>query len=201
MIKFGIRARLKKLPEIIDTLRGPDGSAIPPHAKAGMLREHARLQLVEEQIAEIEAETLETLTNSPEACKKVGKLNSLRGIGMYTAATLYYEFFWRKFNNRREIGALAGMVSVPWRSDNIKREQGISKAGNGRVRTLMVQAAWNWLRFQPQSQLSQWFCQRYGPGTKRSRKAGIVALARKLLISLWRFLSTDVPPPLARLSS
>lgn len=200
LIKFGIQTRMRDLPKRLEDLRGPDGSGIPPHARAQIVREHARLQLIIQQIKEIEEEMCETISSSKEACKKVGTLSSLRSIGFVTAATLYYEFFWRKFNNRREVGSLAGMVSAPWRSDGINREQGITKAGNHRVRTLMVQLAWNWLRFQPESELARWYHKRYGPHSKRSRKAGIVALARRLLIQLWRFTESNVPPAQAQLS-
>jgi transposase len=201
LIKFGIRSSLRDLPKHLGDLRGPDGSAIAQHAQAVILREYTRFKLVKEQIGEIETDSIAAINSSPEACRKVGTLSSLRGIGLYSAQVLYYEFFWRKFNNRREVGALAGMVSVPWLSDKIDREQGISKAGNHRVRTLMVQLAWSWLRFQPQSRLAQWFNERYGPHSRRSRKVGIVAVARKLLIQLWRFVETRVPPELAQLSA
>ena len=106
------------------------------------------------------------------------------------------EFFgWRQFRNRREVGSLAGLTPMPYQSgESVNREQGISKAGNRRIRTMAIEIAWAWLRFQPQSQLSVWFQERYGPGNRRSRRVGIVALARKLLIALWRYLDQGVIP-------
>jgi hypothetical protein len=100
-----------------------------------------------------------------------------------------------QFRNRREVGSLAGLTPMPYQSgESVNREQGISKAGNRRVRTMAIEIAWGWLRFQPQSQLSLWFQERYGPGNRRSRRVGIVALARKLLIALWRYLEQGVIP-------
>ena len=102
---------------------------------------------------------------------------------------------WRNFKNRRELGALSGLTPTPYDSGGSQREQGISKAGNKRIRTLAVEMAWVWLRFQPQSELSQWFNEKYAQGGKRIRKVGIVALARKLLIQLWRYVEEGVVPP------
>jgi transposase len=104
-------------------------------------------------------------------------------------------FGWRQFRNRREVASLAGLVPMPYQSGlSVKREQGISKAGNWRVRCMAIEIAWAWLRLQPHSRLSLWFQERYGPGSRRSRRVGIVALARKLLIALWRYLDGGVIP-------
>jgi transposase len=112
------------------------------------------------------------------------------------------EFFgWRQFQNRKEVGALAGLTPTPYNSGKSLREQGISKAGNQRVRALAVEIAWAWLRFQPQSKLSQWYMKRYANGGKRMRRIGIVAVARRLLIDLWRYLEYDKLPEGARLKS
>jgi transposase len=127
----------------------------------------------------------------------------LRAIGPISAWVFVQEFFgWRQFRNRREIGALAGLAPMPYRSgESLNREQGISKSGNVRLRTMAIEIAWSWLRYQPQSQLSLWFQERYGPGTRRSRRVGIVAVARKLLVALWRYLETGVIPEGAVLKS
>jgi transposase len=109
--------------------------------------------------------------------------------------TLSGELFgWRRFSNRREVGAAAGMVSTPYQSGSYAHEQGISKAGNRRVRAIAVEVAWAWLRFQPQSRLSQWYQARFAAGSSRMRRIGIVALARKLLIDIWRFVEFGVVP-------
>jgi transposase len=111
------------------------------------------------------------------------------------------EFFsWRAFRNRREIGALAGLTPTPFQSGDANHEQGISKAGNRHIRALAIEIAWCWLRFQPTSELSQWYQKRFGHGSSRVRRIGIVALARRLLIELWRYLETNQPPPGAVLS-
>jgi transposase len=105
------------------------------------------------------------------------------------------EFFgWRVFRNGKQVGSLAGLTGTPYASGDTMRDAGISKAGNPRVRAVMVELAWGWLRLQPQSQLSRWYLARFGPGGKRNRRVGIVALARKLLIALWRFLEQGVVP-------
>jgi transposase len=110
------------------------------------------------------------------------------------------EFFgWRAFRNRRELAALAGLVGTPYNSGESERDQGISKAGNRRVRAMIVEIAWLWLRFQPKSVLSQWYHRRFGGGGLRMRRIGIVALARKLLIALWRYLEQGVIPEGTRL--
>jgi transposase len=112
------------------------------------------------------------------------------------------EFFgWRQFQNRREVGGLAGLAPTPYDSGKSLREQGISKAGNQRIRALAVEIAWAWLRFQPQSKLSQWYMRRYANGGKRMRRIGIVAVARRLLVDLWRYLEYDKIPEGARLRS
>jgi len=112
------------------------------------------------------------------------------------------EFFaWRTFKNRREVGGLAGLTPTPYQSGESAREQGITKSGNRHVRWMITELAWSWLRYQPESALSCWFRERYGSGGKRLRRIGIVAVARKLLIALWRFLQTGVLPEGAELKA
>jgi transposase len=120
---------------------------------------------------------------------------SLNGIGANGAWLLVREFFgWRQIRNRRELASLAGLAPTPYDSGNSRHEQGISKAGNRLVRWMMVQLAWVWLRHQPNSELSKWYQRRFGQGKSRMRKVGIVALARKLLVALWKYLETGELP-------
>lgn len=191
--------RMKVGPDLLahlDRVRLWDGSPLPPALRARLEREWERKALVEEQIRQHRARCREALKQSEsESVEQVRRLMQLRGIGENGSWLLVHEFFaWRRFENRRQVGALAGLVPTPYRSGEIDREQGISKAGNRRVRSMMIELAWCWLRFQPDSDLSQWFERRYGSGTSRSRRVGIVALARKLLVALWRYLDRGVIP-------
>lgn len=180
-----------------------DGSALPVPLQERLKREWERLQLVEEQIRELKRQREEAVAAaSDESLKQIQQLAKLKGIGLTSAWLFVREFFgWRQFRNRREVAALAGLVPMPYQSGSTAHEQGISKAGNVRLRTMAIEIAWSWLRYQPTSQLSLWFQERYGPGSRRSRRVGIVALARKLLVSLWRFLETGVVPEGATLKT
>jgi len=132
----------------------------------------------------------------------VRQLRLLKGIGRVAAWVFVMEFFgWREFRNAKQVGALAGLTGTPYASGETNREQGISKAGNRRVRSLAVEIAWLWLRYQPDSALSRWFAERFGGTGKRHRRVGIVALARKLLVALWRYLETGVLPEGATLKA
>ena len=127
--------------------------------------------------------------------KAAAKLIRLKSLGVATAATLGYEFFgWRNFRNRRQVGACAGLTGTPYDSGGQRREQGISKAGNRRVRQMMVEQAWRWLHWQPNSELARWFRERFGTGGGRLRRVGIVALARKLLVAFWKYVAFDLVP-------
>ena len=126
---------------------------------------------------------------------KVAKLQTLRGVGLDSAWLIVMELFgWRTFSNRREVGASVGLVGTPYDSGEMEREQGISKAGNQRVRTRLIELSWLWLRYQPNSDLTKWFNQRYAGTGKRAKRVGIVAVARRLLIQLWHFVEHDVNP-------
>ncbi|HSX77287.1 MAG TPA: IS110 family transposase [Candidatus Saccharimonadia bacterium] len=184
------------LPEQLDALRLWDGSPLPPGLRQRVLRVYAHHQFLSEQIAEVEAERRAQLQDSSDASiDKVCQLMVLKGIGINGAWLLVMEFFgWRAFKNRREVGALAGFTPTPYQSGESAREQGITKSGNRHVRWMTTELAWSWLRFQPDSALSVWFRERFGSGGKRLRRIGIVAVARKLLIALWRFLETGVIP-------
>jgi transposase len=166
------------------------------HEAAELVRETARLKLVKEQLRALEAEQRELL-NSGQGVQ-ILRLARLCGIGAKSAWILFYEFFWRRFNNRREVGSCAGLTGTPYQSGESCREQGISKAGNKRVRRLMVELAWGWLRYQPQSALSVWFSNRFAGAGVRLRRIGIVALARRLLIAIWHYLEHGVVPQGAR---
>ena len=187
---------LTKLPEQLEALRLWDGSPIPPGLRRRVLRVYAHHTFLSEQIAEVEAERRAQLHASTDArIDQVRQLMLLKGIGINGAWLLVMEFFgWRAFKNRREVGGLAGFTPTPYQSGASAREQGITKSGNRHVRWMTTELAWSWLRFQPDSALSCWFRQRFGSGGKRLRRIGIVAVARKLLIALWRFLETGVFP-------
>lgn len=176
------------------------GTPLPPGILAELEREQRRLDEVQEQISEVERERRERLKAPTHPMHKVAEvLMLLRGIGVESACTLSFELFgWRDFENRRQVASAAGLVPTPYNSGSSEREQGISKAGNRRVRALMVELAWMWLRLQPGSASSQWFQRRFANG-KRSRRIGIVGLARRLLVELWRFATMGVIPEGAEL--
>jgi transposase len=193
----GVRlTSLSKLPEQLDALRLWDGSPIPSGLRRRVLRVYAHHEFLSQQIAELEAERRTLLQSSQDASiEKVRQLMSLRGIGINGAWLLVMEFFgWRDCKNRREVGGLAGLTPTPYQSGESAREQGITKSGNRHIRWMTTELAWSWLRYQPGSALSCWFRERFGGGGKRLRRIGIVAVARKLLIALWRFLETGVLP-------
>jgi transposase len=173
-----------------------DGSPLPEHLVGRLEREYQRLEIVRQQILQLEAERREALkTSTDENVEKVREMKRLRGIGIESSWLFVMEFFgWREFENRRQVGSLAGLTPTPHESGAMSRELGIDKAGNPRIRSMAIEIAWSWLRFQPQSELSLWFERRFGSGGKRARKIGIVALARRLLVALWRFVDQGVVP-------
>lgn len=169
--------------------------SIPENMREELKRELVRLDLANKQIAEIAARRKDLLKKKNPVNEIVCSLIGLKGIGLISAWQLSYEFFgWRKFSNRRELAAAVGLAGTPFASGQGHREQGISKAGNWRIRCTMVQLAWGWLRHQPDSALSRWFNQRWGSGAKRGRRVGIVAVARRLLIDLWRYIEQGLIP-------
>lgn len=166
---------------------------LAPGVRAEIERESARLLLVKKQMDAIEVAQRQAMAAGNEP--QVARLAQLRGIGMSSGWVLAKELFgWRRFRNRREVAGCLGLTPSPYASGESQTEQGISKAGNRRVRTLMVELAWSWLRYQPQSELSQWFNRRFAGGGKRLRRIGIVALARRLAIALWRYLEDGLIP-------
>jgi len=185
-----------KFLEELDSIRTWDGEKLPSDLKARLVREYDRLQMVEDQIYSLKKERQRRLENEDSpSLKKVVQLMNLRGIAVNSSWKFVNEFFgWRHFKNRRELGSLAGLTPTPYDSGGSQHEQGISKAGNSRIRTLAVEMAWVWLRLQPQSKLSRWYMERFGGGGKRMRRIGIVAMARRLLIDLWQYLEYGVIP-------
>jgi transposase len=180
-----------------------DGSAVPPELQRRLLRELERWQLLDQQIKTLQDERRQRIRrdDTPHV-DKVRRLLELWGIGFNGAWLLVYELFaWRRFDNRKQVGGCVGLTPTPYQSGDARREQGISKAGNRRLRRLMVELAWCWLRWQPDSELSRWYLRRFGAGKGRSRKIGVVALARKLLIALWKYVEHGEVPAGARLAS
>ena len=200
LVIHGMRVKIKSTLRL-GSLTLWNGRPLPAELKAELEREVERLRLVERQIAALESERRERLREpKTEAERSIVQLMRLGAIGPTSAWLLVMEFFgWRGFRNRREVAALAGLVGSPYNSGESERDQGISKAGNRRVRAMMVEIAWLWLRFQPKSALSQWYHRRFAGGGLRMRRIGIVALARRLLIALWRYLADGVIPEGARL--
>lgn len=172
-------------------MRRWDGAPLAPSLVAELEREWARLEQVRAQLATVEAEQRRTVRAADTApLVLVRELMRLKGIGWTSAWVLVFECLgWRSFANRREVAGFAGLTPTPFDSGASRREQGIDKNGNRWVRAVMVELAWRWLRWQPDSALSRWFQQRYGSGSKRQRRIGIVALARRLLIQLWRYFA------------
>jgi transposase len=189
-------------PERLRALRQWDGQPVPVGLQERLLREFARWALVQRQIQDLEnAEARMVRDDQQRHVAQVRTLMSVRGIGAQSAWLLVREVFgWRKIQNRRELAALAGLTPTPYHSGQSQREQGISKAGSKRLRWLMVELAWGWLHWQPASQLSRWYQERFGQGSARLRKLGIVALARKLLVALWRLVAHGEIPQGAALA-
>ena len=188
--------------ERLETARLWDGAALPPDLQAEGRREEARLRAVDEQVRALEAEQARRLEAAATSChQQVAHLMRLRGIGLTSAWVFVMAYFgWRQFHNRKEVAALAGLTPMPYASGDSFRDQGMSKAGNRRIRSLMIQIAWGWLRYQPRSALSVWFNTRFALGGKRMRRIGIVALARRRLIVLWRYVQRGTIPEGASLT-
>jgi len=178
----------------LDALATGDGRPLPVHLKAQISRELDRLELLLEQIKAVETERDHLLACADEGAGAAppARLLPLKGIGQEAAAVLWSEGLFRSFGNRRQVAAYAGLAPTPWKSGSVDREQGVSKAGNPRLRTTMIQLAWLWLRHQPGSALSLWFQDRVRRNGGRLKKPMIVALARKLLIALWKYATAGV---------
>lgn len=166
--------------------------------KAEIVRELQRLELVLNMIKTIEAERAAIVSAGKSSthanAKKIQDLVKLKSIGLEISTTLVGEVFYRRFNNRQQLGSYVGLTPSHFQSGAMSRDQGSSKAGNPKARTIMIELAWLWLRHQPNGPLSIWFRERVGTAKGRIRRIAIVAVARKLLIALWRYLETGVVP-------
>jgi len=173
-----------------------DGSKLPPGVRARIEREYARWRFTHDQVLALDKERRDRTKDLSNAkLEKVRALFALRGIGLGAAWTWGLEFFsWRDFRNGKEVGSLAGLAPTPYQSGASEHELGISRAGNRWVRGLAIEIAWGWLRHQPESALTHWYNERFARGGPRARKIGIVALARKLLVALWRYVETGALP-------
>jgi transposase len=182
--------------QCLKALRTGDGRALPPHLEAQISRGLDRLELLLEQIKAVEAARealLAAAANETGVPPPPALLLGLKGIGPDFAATLWTEGLARNFSNRRQVAAYAGLAATPWQSGAVLHEQGISKAGNPRLRTAMIQLAWLWLRHQPQSAFSRWFHEHISQsGRPGTRKRAIAALARKLLVALWKYVNAGI---------
>ena len=210
---FDLTPRAKEFEEKFAEAMTAYGSPFPPRARQEIERLKERLSLVERQIAGVEAERDAVarsgakllIADVPEgsderAAAKIATLTRLKGIGKNDATVLINEIFYRDFRNRRELASWVGLTPTPWASGDTQRDQGISRDGPGWVRSQLIQMAWRWLRHQPDSALSEWFEKRTAGGRGRMRRVMIVALARKLLIALWRFSESGLVPTGARIA-
>lgn len=188
----------------LDALVTGDGRPLGPCLKRDITRELERLALVMRQMADVEAERDDVVRDCEEttgagseparAVAMIATLNRLKGIGMNDATILTREALWREFRNRREIGGWSGLAPAPWASGSVSRSQGITKAGPPMLRAHMIQMSWRWLHWQPDSELAKWYRKRTEGATGRMRRIMVVALARKLLIALWRYATTGLVP-------
>jgi len=189
----------------LERLRTTARHRLPPHLNAEILRELQRLELVLGMIQTIEAERDAIASAKSKSrhtsAKKIQHLVKLKSIGPEFATVLVGEVFYRTFDNRKQIGSYVGLTPSPFQSGSTFRDQGISRAGNAKARTTMIELAWLWLRNQPDSSLSVWFRERVGERKGRIKRIAIVAMARKLLIALWRYLETGLVPEGAALKS
>jgi transposase len=205
--RTGILARLRSLLVLhginpgrlladVAAYRDWEGKPLPEAIQDELKHDFERLALVTRQLHDLDQEREKRIkSQATKGDQSTAKLMQLKAVGMETASVLGYEFFgWRKLRNRRQVASLAGLTGTPYDSGDSKRELGISKAGNPRVRHKMIEATWIWLRYQPESDLTKWFLKHYGPGSHRKRKAGIVAMARKLLVAFWKYVDFGEVP-------
>ena len=182
--------------ESLESVRTGDGRLLPPGLKQEIVYEHERLGLVNKQLALLEASSkAERRTAAPGSAEAmIVQLATLKGIGPVGGQRLVHEVFYRDFDNRRQVGSYLGLTGTPYNSGSSVREQGIGKAGNRRARETAIEIAWLWLNHQPDSELSTWFRKRVGDIKGRIRRIAIVAMTRKLMVALWRYLKTGVVP-------
>jgi transposase len=206
LIRFGIvdfRPRLKKAADRLADLRTVDGRPLPPNTMDSLRRLMAQHRLLTEQLKEIEAarQAVVEVVEPDRIQRMIRLLVTIVGLGVETATTLVHEVFSRLFRDRKALAAFVGMTGTPHDSGGSKREQGISKNGNPRVRRILAQLMWRWIRHQPDSALTRWFLARVGGANGRIKKIMAMALARKLLVALWRFVNTGVVPEGVRLAA
>jgi transposase len=203
LITHGIRLKPRDKNFLSELDRLSMEGVLPSGSRRDVRREYDRWELVCRQLTELQSEQKEQLAKkATPAMEQISRLMNLKGVGEQSAWVLVMEFFgWREFRNRKELASLAGLVSAPYNSGAAAHDQGISKSGNPRVRAIMTELAWLWLRYQPGSKHSKWFWTRFGGGSSRMRRVGIVALARKLLIDLWRYVDKGIIPEGARMKS
>jgi transposase len=193
----GVRLPVKAdFAQRLESVRAWDGSPLLPRLQARLVREYERLEFVGKQIKQLERQRVQEIRQSADPkVEQVRALMRLNGIGVNSSWQFIMEFFgWREFHSGKEVGGLSGLAPTPYQSGSSYREQGMSKAGNRHVRAMAVEIAWGWLGYQPESELTKWYEKRFGQGSKRIRKIGIVALARRLLVELWRYLETGAIP-------
>ena len=194
LVLHGISA--KRLNPEVETYRDWANAPLLEATREELRREFERLGIVEKQIRELSKNRMQQIeSEATPGDRATAKLMRLKSIGLETASALGFELFGcRKFNNRRQVGSFAGLTGTPYQSGDSNHEQGISKAGNVRVRHKMVEVSWLWLRFQKESALTKWYFKNYGPDSPRKRRVGIVAVARKLLVALWKYVEFGEMP-------
>ncbi len=191
---IGVKLSRRGWLDRLEGLSTGDGRALGPALMAEIRRHGDRLALIEGQIKDLEAESRAALREDTALAAGARALKRLKGIGDVFSSGLMHEAFWRDFDNRRQVGGAFGLVPWAWASGDVHRDQPISKAGNRRARTLAIECAWMWVFHQPDSALTRWWRTRFAGGNKRQRKIGIVALARKLMVALWRYLNEGLVP-------
>jgi len=191
---WGARLPARRGPQWWTTVRDWAGTPLPAEVQVRLARAQERLTVIEAQIDVITAGQRQAVA-AAAAESALGRLVRLKGIAATGASVLLEEgLVWRAFRNRREVGGMLGFAPLPYQSGEQARDQGIDRAGNSRWRAMSIQLAWNWVQWQPTSALTQWYQQKFGRGGARARRIGIVALARKLLIALWRYATTGERP-------
>jgi transposase len=206
LVRYGVvgfNPRLKSAEKKLAELKTPDGAALPPQTRKGLQLLLEQQRLLSRQLKEIEDERAKVVeVEKPDRLQRmILALAGLIGVGVETATVLVHEVLSRRFKDRRALGAFVGLTGTPYDSGGSRTEQGISKTGNPEVRRLLSQLAWRWLRHQPDSQLTRWFRARLGGAQGRMKKVLIVALTRKLLIALWRYVETGEVPAGVRLAA
>lgn len=200
---IGFKPRLKKAAQHLEQLRTPGGEALLTNTMDRLRRLMAQHRLLSEQLKDLDAgrQQVVAVADPDRIEAMIQLLVHIVGLGVETATTLVHEVFSRQFRDRKAIAAFVGLTGTPFNSGGSIREQGISKNGNPRVRRIMTQLMWRWVKFQPQSDLTKWFLERTGGAKGRIKKIMAVALARKLLVALWRYVVTGVLPHGVRLAT